>query len=459
VSAVAPARAAGEIRKGPYLLQLSSSSVDLRVELASAARVSVDVVLDPRPDARAGTTVVSPSATFHSIHVAGLSPATRYAYSVHAGTGSVARGSFVTAPADSSREPFTFLIYGDNRTDGPSHERLVAAMVRERFDFLVHTGDFVEAGDDEGGWQSFFDIERPLLSDHALFACVGNHELANDRSAAHFERYFGPAERMDASAPAPALYGSFRWGRTRFFLLNAFTDWASGPERAWLDDALARAEREADVDVRIAVIHQGPFSAGPHGGSRALLAAHVDRLLVAHHVDLVLSGHDHIYERGDSNGLKYIVTGGGGAPLYREISRLASTRKVEATYNYVLATVTGDLVAITAKRADGSIVDQCSFAHGGGWRCDAAKSAPTAAAPTPTPPEHVGCTLAVRTQDGRGPGAVLSLLVALAAAVLRRVAGAGTTSGFRGRGRVDDEDGAYGGADEPLGRAPEQRAS
>ena len=33
-------------------------------------------------------------------------------------------------------------------------------------------------------------------------------------------------------------------------------------------------------------------------------------------VSFVFSGHDHLYQRGEVDGLKYVVSGGGGAPLY-----------------------------------------------------------------------------------------------------------------------------------------------
>ena len=437
------ASAADDAQKGPYLQHLTSTSVDVEVELAKASRVTVDVA--PQPDGRAGVKPMvfeSPSATFHAVHVAGLTPGARYKYVVHVAQGPTLHGTFATAPDDTSHAPFTFVVYGDNRTDGPAHERVVHALAAESFDFLVHTGDFVIEGDDDAAWQAFFDIEEPVLRDHCLFACVGNHELFNDREAAHFERYFGPSAPVSPTAPPPPVYGTFRWGRARFFLLNAFTNWADGPERAWLTDVLTRTDQEAGVDLRVAVMHQGPYSAGPHGGNRAILASHVDELLAAHHVDLVLAGHDHIYERGEAKGLKYVVTGGGGAPLYTDLKALPSTRKVEATYNYVLATVTDDKVTILAKRPDGSIVDQCSFARGGSWACDAPKAAPSAPAPpiaasVPTPPSSpgsCGCDVAGKPAGWGG----LALIGALAVLVRRRATRVRSSRGSpRGRRRRD----------------------
>jgi predicted phosphodiesterase len=427
-AAPAVALAAGDLQKGPYLQHLASTSVDIRVEVASPAPVTVDVSAD-RTDAETFTqTVASAVATFHSLHVTGLSPATRYRYSVHVAGGAGSHdGSFVTAPDGSSHASFSFVAYGDNRTDGPAHERVVRAIARESCDFLVHTGDFVIRGDDEDAWQSFFDIEQPLLREHSLFACVGNHELFQDREAAHFERYFGPSVPVVVHGVAPPIYGTFRWGRARFFLLNAFVDWDKGPERAWLDDALVRTDHEEGIDLRIAVIHHSPYSAGPHGNNLPLLAARIDDLLIAHHVDLVLAGHDHIYERGETKGLKYVITGGGGAPLYRDITAIPSTRKVESTYNYVLATVTDDAVRIVSKRPDGSLLEACGFERGGPWTCDGqakqARPVPDAEMPTGGIPEkepgkgHCGCSV---PGTGRGGGSAATLGLLLAAALVRR---------------------------------------
>jgi MYXO-CTERM domain-containing protein len=424
VAASSSVAAADAPHKGPYLQHLGSSSVDVRVELGAPAAVSVDVAVDGRDGGAPGQTVTSPAAAFHSVHVAGLGAATRYRYAVRVGSGPAYRGTFVTAPDGASREPFTFVVYGDNRSDGAAHERVVQAIARESYGFLVNTGDFVIGGGDDAAWQSFFDIEEPILRDHCLFACIGNHELFDDRQAAHFERYFGASEPSGPSAPAPPLYGSFRWGRARFFLLNAFEDFGAGPEHAWLVDELTRADQEPGVDLRVAVVHHGPYSAGVHGGNKRLLAAHIAELLVSHRVDLLLEGHDHIYERGEAGGLKYLLTGGGGAPLYRDVHPVPSTRKAEATYNYVLATVADDVVSILSKRPDGSIIEQCSFARGGSWLCDphpappspeGAGASPVAPAPSPSP--RCGCSVPGRPTDGAV--AVLAAMV-LASVLVRR---------------------------------------
>jgi acid phosphatase type 7 len=279
----------------------------------------------------------------------------------------------------------------------------VRAIQKESFDFLVHTGDFVQLGGQGPLWQDFFDVEGTLLRDHCVFACVGNHELFEDNEAARFERYFGPS----ATEESPKLYGSFRWADARFFLLNAFQDWSGGEERAWLERALQAADAESGLAWRIAVIHHSPWSAGPHGDNATLLAAGIVDLLLAHHVDIVLAGHDHIYERGESRGLKYIISGGGGAPLYREISPKPSTQKVESTYNFVLFHVSRERIAVDAKRPDGTYIEQCAFGHGKPWACggdgpvaNVPASVSVPPAPEPPPRGEPGASSASRSRCG-----------------------------------------------------------
>jgi 3',5'-cyclic AMP phosphodiesterase CpdA len=95
---------------------------------------------------------------------------------------------------------------------------------------------------------------------------------------------------------------------------NAYADSA---QRAWLEADLTAARGPGRRTRAIfAVTHDGPFSRGTHGGNRTAARDYVP-ILTRHRVTLLFSGHDHIYQRGRMSDLDYIVTGGGGAPLYR----------------------------------------------------------------------------------------------------------------------------------------------
>jgi hypothetical protein len=263
-------------------------------------------------------------------------------------------------------------------------------------DFLVNTGDAVAEGGSDVDWQGFFDIERPLLRDRALVAAIGNHELLGDRAGAAFARYFGSSDPTIAGG-VPRPYGTVRASNVRLFTLNSTHDWGAGEEREWLERELARADAEPGLAWRIVVLHQGPWSAGPHGPDRALLAAHVPELLAAHKIDLVLAGHDHLYERGEGQ-LKYIISGGGGAPLY-PVQTVATTRKAESAYHFVQVTTSADDVRIVALRVDGSVLDRCGFKKGSSWDCD------PVAPPAPTPGPALAATAPETTRPASIPRA------------------------------------------------------
>jgi hypothetical protein len=384
---IATGRAWGDNRrpvalsKGPYLTELSESGVDVRFELDGASPASVEVrganvgaKADPPVDAGASARVDAGAArvfedrapaSWHVVSVRDLAPGARYGYVVRVAGRTVGQGAFTTAAPANTGAPTKFLVYGDDRTDATAHAAVVRALGSSPCDFLVNTGDLVEDGGRAENWQSFFDIEAPLLRDHALFVAIGNHELYDDRAGANFARYFG----FSGAGGAPQPYGTAHLGNVRLFFLNSMHDWSSGTERDWLERELGKADGEAGVVWRIAVMHHGPWSSGPHGPSTEIVAAHVPELLAAHHVDLVLSGHDHIYERGDAHGMKYVISGGGGAPLYRTVP-IATTRKAEATYHFIELAAGGDALRLVARRIDGSVLDQCGFKKGGGWDCD-----------------------------------------------------------------------------------------
>jgi acid phosphatase type 7 len=404
--------------KGPYLTTLSESGVDVRFELSGASPASVDVVRDGA-DAGAPQRFEDHAAVaMHVVHTAGLAPGTPHSYLVRVGGSVVGRGRFVTAPSPDSGAPLSFAVYGDTRSDPTAHAAVVRALAGSSCDFLVNTGDLVADGGSAADWQSFFDIEGKLLAERPVFVVIGNHELTDGRAGASFARYFG----FKGADDLPHPYGTVRLSNVRFFFLNAMHDWGSGQERQWLEQELGRADTEPGIAWRIAVMHQGPWSAGPHGGSATMVESRLPQLLAAHGVDIVFSGHDHIYERGDAAGLKYVVSGGGGAPLYR-LAKIATTHKAESTYHYVEVTTSPKAMRLVAYRIDGSLIDQCGFTKGGTWDCDAPPVL-AEAPPAPVPPaqsvSRTGWGCAVRGRATRTEAWPLPALAAIAVTRVRR---------------------------------------
>jgi Icc-related predicted phosphoesterase len=84
----------------------------------------------------------------------------------------------------------------------------------------------------------------------------------------------------------------------------------------------------ADTDLpTIVVFHHPPYSCGSYGHDESIQENWVTRF--DDDVFLVLSGHEHNYQRFEDSGTTYVVTGGGGAAL-TELSDCPTRMAAEA---------------------------------------------------------------------------------------------------------------------------------
>jgi hypothetical protein len=99
-------------------------------------------------------------------------------------------------------------------------------------------------------------------------------------------------------------------GNVQFFILNSNN--VNSTQTAWLRNALA----SSTARWKIAVFHHPAWTCGGYRSNAAVVRNWVP-LLERYGVNLVLSGHDHNYQRfGARNGVRYVVHGGGGQALY-----------------------------------------------------------------------------------------------------------------------------------------------
>ena len=354
VAAVAvPSPASAEVyRKGPYLQNVSQRSVTVMWESDSRLAGEVRVV--------GGRTYRAEAEELHEVVVDQLEPGRRYRYQVACG-GEVVDGEFATAPE--SGAPFSFVVFGDSRSNAGSHLRVVERLRREVPDFILGTGDMVDAGAREDQWQEFFDIERELLRENVLFPSLGNHDRQGaGRTADNFRRYFSLPE----NSPNPERYYAFTYGNARFLILdsNAYA-FALTDQTAWIERELQEARLDPKIRHIFVTMHHPPYSISLHGGRTELREAWTP-LYEKYGVTAVFSGHDHCYSRAERNGVRYFVSGGGGAPLYPR-SRAPSAIDVEATAyfervnHYLRIVIMGDLVEVAAVRADGSLIESTSW--------------------------------------------------------------------------------------------------
>jgi 3',5'-cyclic AMP phosphodiesterase CpdA len=291
----------------------------------------------------------SPSLRVEQTTLTGLDANTRYEY--NASGQEAGKGSFKTPPA--GNEPYRFMVYGDNRTRHDVHRQVIDTLVKQGIpDFVVQSGDMVENGMDNSLWPIFFDIEKELLRQTVFFPALGNHE----RNTHDFFEFF------QAASP----YYSFNWGNSHFIVLNSDIGNAAPNARQrdafwaeqvrWLEEDLQKSQ---SADYRFIVAHHPPFTAvTSRQGSNPHMTALVP-MFEKYHVSAAFFGHDHNYQHYLKNGIPYLVSGGGGAPLYDVDKPPADiTQKVVKIENFLTVSVQGKKAHIEAIAIDGKKLDE-----------------------------------------------------------------------------------------------------
>lgn len=293
-------------------------------------------------------TQTSPALRVHKAGFSDLKPGQKYYYDLLGRD--EGEGWFKTAPVGLAS--FRFVVYGDTRTRHELHQAIVDEVVKTEPDFIIHTGDLVANGTNTSQWPVFFQIEDDLLRKTVFFPSLGNHE----RNSRHFYEFF------DVTTP----YYSFDWGTAHFTILNSDLGNIAESEEAkekfwaeqlrWLEEDLQANQK---ADFRFVAMHHPPFTAVKRRqGNNPHVMAMVP-LFEQHAVAAVFLGHDHNYQHHLKNGVRYIVTGGGGAPLYPVDGPLEGiTQKVESTEHYVQVSVDGNRAVIEAVALDGHLIDR-----------------------------------------------------------------------------------------------------
>jgi hypothetical protein len=266
-------------------------------------------------------------------------------------------------------EKFTFVAYGDTRSDPVAHRQVIREIVGLHPEFVLQSGDLVSNGRSAAQWAEFDRITQPLRDAHiAYYPARGNHDLGT------FYPHYVPGT-FDSGDKVNKLYYAFTRHRNRFIIVDSMEPYEpDSPQYVWLARELARSGKTA-VSTFV-MFHEAPFSVGPHGPTLEA-QRYLHPLFVKYHPRAVFCGHDHLYYRTTRDGVTYIVTGGGGAPPYRpenaqiaipgdvfqkdvdSLGRPLSDARYDALiYHAIRCEVDGPRLTATVLRPDGSVIEK-----------------------------------------------------------------------------------------------------
>jgi hypothetical protein len=185
--------------------------------------------------------------------------------------------------------------------------------------------------------------------ENRFFPSLGNHDWMTEGAKPYLE-YF--------TLPGNERYYDFIRGPVHFFVIDSdrhepdgITD--SSKQALWLRDGLSQATEP----WKVVYMHHPPYSSGDHGPTPKLQWP-----FRQWGASVVLSGHDHTYERLERDSMLYIVNGLGGASRYEfKNPQSSSQTKYNADYGAMLIEASADQMSFRFYGRDGVLQDSCGL--------------------------------------------------------------------------------------------------
>ena len=273
-----------------------------------------------------------------------LEPHTLYCYQLLSETGPLTEPApLLTAAPPGQTEPIRFVAVGDSGTAGAAEQAVARRIAALPFDFFVFLGDIAyEEGSAAQIQSAFFEVYRELLPFVPSYLTVGNHERVTRNGAPYFDAFI---------LPGVERYYSFDWGDVHFVAIDTTGGYAE--QLAWLDRDLG-----ANRLPWVIVFGHHPMYSNSYRGPVIAVRNRFMPVLRRHHVTMVLTGHEHHYERFDArDGIIHVVSGGGGGQLTRLYAK-AGTVAQRTVHHFLAFEVTRDALTMRAIDIEGKEFDR-----------------------------------------------------------------------------------------------------
>lgn len=304
----------GTLTRGPYLNQNNQNSIIIRWR--SSQSVVGRVRYGTAPSSLTGTMDEGSAQTDHVVQLTGLTPATRYYYSVGSAldtlVGGDAEHTFRTSPTPGTATDTRIWVVGDcgrgNQFQMDVRDAYYAWTGSRTPDLCLQLGDNAyNSGTDSEYQTGFYNIYPTTFRKMPLWSTLGNHDANNGSTSPtasfpYFDMFTFPTNGECGGVPSGTeRYYSFDYGNIHFICLDSQSTLANSsptaPQTVWLQSDLASNTKT----WTIAFFHHPPYTKGSHNSdteSQLITMRQVYApILEDGGVDLVLTGHSHSYER------------------------------------------------------------------------------------------------------------------------------------------------------------------
>lgn len=197
---------------------------------------------------------------------------------------------------------FSFLVFGENQGTGPVFERVLQEMAKQTDAiFAISTGNMVQTAS-EPNFSSFLSMADKHLK-IPLLTTLGTNDMTSQTGDQLYRQIFGRP------------YYAFRIGNNGIYVIdNAKPSGMDDEQFKWLT---AELDRSGKLARKIVIMHKPIYDPHP-GGKGGMEPAQAKRLLDLlhfHMVDISISSGMPGYFSGNWGGMRYVITGGAGAPM------------------------------------------------------------------------------------------------------------------------------------------------
>jgi len=300
----------------------------------------------------------------HLVKLTGLSSAAKYYYRAFASDGDSTETLFFSTAKPATVKKVSFFVISDSSPyegfgSTPAQLAVAGQIQRVDYDFGLHAGDVNQHHGEEYDLV-FFEPYRDILAHAPIFTCVGNHDTYYDNTLTYQKSFNLPHNNPDSTE----RYYSFNYGFAHFISLDTNLPYYPGSaEYEWFEEDL-NSDMRKETFWTFVYFHHPPWSEGWEGYPGEIpVRQNLVPLFETYNVDMVFNGHTHDYERGYLNGVYYIITGGGGAPLengvhaydYEHVSVWINQHQ----FTYIQ--LDDKTLTLQAINKDGELIDTFSF--------------------------------------------------------------------------------------------------
>jgi hypothetical protein len=340
----------------PYIQRPTTESAEIAWRTVQPFIGKVEIGLEKGVYTRSLTEAASTQK--HHVVIDQLQADTRYFYRVSNGSTVILEDeSFKTAKPDEMKQ-LSFLVLGDSGVNTDIQRAVNNQMLQshnaDAADFLIHVGD-VHQGDGSSYDDIYFSIYEELLKQMNFYLSIGNHDTYTDDAAPYLDDFYLPRNNPEQSE----RYYSYRWANAYFIVLDSNIDMAPGSAQYTFLLNELQSDRQQTADWTFVYFHHPPYCEfWPAWDGDPVVRQHLMPVFEDYDVDMVLNGHTHAYEKGELNGVTYVISGGGGGGLDAFARDFEHITISEGVHHYSRIDIDGLELKFKAVDMNGNLVDE-----------------------------------------------------------------------------------------------------